>query len=206
MPQYNSFGMSPIRRRTPIGLNVEAFADVVGKLDAKYQQMAQQQSAIDMALAQLPVNAAEDEWKYNLGNEIRNQIESVENPNDRYLTSIRAAGQLMSRPDVVGRIRAQAEYDNFVKQTQARKDLTEDDKAWALANNPYNYADVRDDKGNIIASVQNQANIIRAIIEVTAQNGGCGVFEWGGEYLGAWNSMFAGSGKPLASLAVYGVQ
>lgn len=63
-----------------------------------------------------------------------------------------------------------------------------------------------DDKGNIIASVQNQANIIRAIIEVTAQNGGCGVFEWGGEYLGAWNSMFAGSGKPLASLAVYGVQ
>lgn len=150
MPQYNSFGMSPIRRRNPIGLNIGAFADVVGKLDAKYQQMAQQQSAIDMALAQLPVNAAEDEWKYNLGNELRNQIESVENPNDRYLTSIRAAGQLMSRPDVVGRIRAQAEYDNFVKQTQARKDLTEDDKAWALANNPYNYTDVRDDKGNII--------------------------------------------------------
>ena len=63
-----------------------------------------------------------------------------------------------------------------------------------------------DDNGNIIASVQNQANIIRAIIEVTAKNGGSGVFEWGGEYLGAWNSMFAGSGKPLASLAVYGVQ
>ena len=63
-----------------------------------------------------------------------------------------------------------------------------------------------DSEGNIIASVQNQANIIRAVIEVTAKNGGCGVFEWGGEYLGAWNSMFAGSGVPLASLAVYGVQ
>ncbi len=63
-----------------------------------------------------------------------------------------------------------------------------------------------DEEGNIIASVQNQANIIRAIIEVTAKNGGCGVFEWGGEYLGNWNSMFAGSGVPLPSLAVFGVQ
>ena len=63
-----------------------------------------------------------------------------------------------------------------------------------------------DSDGNIIASVQNQANIIRAVIEVTAKNGGCGVFEWGGEYLGNWNSMFAGSGAPLPSLAVYGVQ
>ena len=63
-----------------------------------------------------------------------------------------------------------------------------------------------DSDGNIIASVQNQANIIRAVIEVTAKNGGCGVFEWGGEYLGNWTSMFAGSGAPLPSLAVYGVQ
>ena len=62
------------------------------------------------------------------------------------------------------------------------------------------------ENGEIIASVQNQANIIRAVIEVTAKNGGIGVFEWGGEYLGAWNSMFAGSGKPLASLVVYGIQ
>lgn len=65
---------------------------------------------------------------------------------------------------------------------------------------------ITDADGNIVASVQNQANIIRALIEVTAKNGGCGVFEWGGEYLGAWNSMFAGSGVPLPSLAVYGVQ
>ena len=60
--------------------------------------------------------------------------------------------------------------------------------------------------GEIIASVQNQANIVRAIIDVTVKNGGIGVFEWGGEYLGAWNSMFAGSGKPLASLAVFNIQ
>ncbi|MCR4733915.1 MAG: arabinogalactan endo-1,4-beta-galactosidase [Treponema sp.] len=63
-----------------------------------------------------------------------------------------------------------------------------------------------DSNGNVIASIQNQANIVRAVFEVVAKNGGCGVFEWGGEYLGAWNSMFAGSGKPLSSLVVFGLQ
>lgn len=158
MPQYSSYGIGPIRRRTPIGMNVAAFADAVGKLDAKYQAMAQQQSAIDMALAQLPVNAAEDEWRYNLGNEIRSQIEAVDNPNDRYLTSIRAAGQLMSRPDVIGRIRAEAEYQNFVKQTQARNDIDQRIKNWALETNPYTYEDVRDSSGRIVGGTEWKAN------------------------------------------------
>lgn len=150
MPEYNSYNMSPIRRRNPIGMNINAFADAISKLDTKYQQTAQQQSAIDMALAQLPVNAAEDEWRYNLGNDIRNRIDAVENPNDKYLMSVKAAGELLSRPDVIGRIRAQAEYDNFVKQTQARTDIGEDVKDWAIKNNPYTYTDKTDSRGNII--------------------------------------------------------
>ncbi len=85
--------------------------------------------------------------------------------------------------------------------------LTAQHKANLVGSDGKTYPGIlTDSDGNIIASLQNQANIIRAIIEVTAKNGGCGVFEWGGEYLGAWNSMFAGSGVPLPSLAVYGVQ
>ncbi len=63
-----------------------------------------------------------------------------------------------------------------------------------------------DADGNVIASIQNQANIIHSVIDVANKNGALGVFEWGGEYLGAWNSMFASSGQPLPSLAVYSVQ
>ena len=159
MPEYNSYSVSPVRRRNPMGMNVTAFADAVSKLDAKYQQTAQQQSAIDMALAQLPVNAAEDEWRYNLGNDIRNQIEAVENPNDKYLISVKAAGQLLSRPDVIGRIRAQADYDNFVKQTQARNDIDQRTKNWALENNQYTYQDVKDKYGNIIGGTEWKPNI-----------------------------------------------
>lgn len=159
MPEYNSYSVSPVRRRNPMGMNVTAFADAVSKLDAKYQQTAQQQSAIDMALAQLPVNAAEDEWRYNLGNDIRNQIEAVENPNDKYLISVKAAGQLLSRPDVIGRIRAQADYDNFVKQTQARNDIDQRTKNWALENNQYTYQDVKDKYGNIVGGTEWKPNI-----------------------------------------------
>lgn len=158
MAEYNNYNTSPIRRRNPIGMNVAAFADVISKLDTKYQQIAQQQSAIDMALAQLPVNAAEDAWRMGLADDIHKQIDSIDNPNDKYLASITAPKQIISRPDVIGRIRAQAEYDNFVKQTQDRKDLTEDDKAWALANNPYSYQDTRDSNGRIIGGTMWKAN------------------------------------------------
>lgn len=159
MPSYNSFGMSPIRRRNPIGMNIGAFADVVSKLDTKYQEMAKQQSAIDMAIGQLPVNAAEDAWRMGVADEIRNQINSVDNPNDRYLTAIRAAGQLMSRPDVVGRIRAQAEYKNFVEQNQKRTDIGQDVKDWALANNQYTYQDKRDASGRIVGGSEWKPNL-----------------------------------------------
>lgn len=154
MAEYNSFGMSPVRRRTPIGMNVTAFADAVSKLDAKYQDMAKQQSAIDIAIGQLPVNAAEDVWRSRLADEIHNQINAVDNPNDKYLTSIRAAGQLMSRPDVIGRIRAEAEYKNFVEQTQKRNDIDQRTKNWALATNPYSYQDILDSAGNIVGGSQ----------------------------------------------------
>lgn len=151
------YGLSNYRR-TPIGLNTAAFADVVGIIRNNSLQADQQQSAIDLALAQLPVNAAEDEWRTNLSDEIRAGGENIENPADRLAYYTKAAGNIFNRPDVIGRIRAQAEFDNFVKQTQARQDLTEDDKAWALANNPYSYKDTRDANGRIIGGTMWKAS------------------------------------------------
>lgn len=145
-------------RRTSIGINLAAFNDVIDTIRTNSLQAAQSQSAIDAALAQLPVNAAEDEWRTNLSNEIKTQLDSIENPADRLMAATKLAGSTFNRPDVIGRIRAQAEFDNFVKQTQARKDLTEDDKAWALATNPYTYQDTKDANGNIIGGTMWKAS------------------------------------------------
>lgn len=57
--------------------------------------------------------------------------------------------------------------------------------------------------GKVYASVQNQAAIIRAVMDVAVKNGALGVFTWGGEYKGDWKyGLFYGSGKPMPSLAV----
>ncbi|MBO6177049.1 MAG: glycosyl hydrolase 53 family protein [Treponema sp.] len=64
-----------------------------------------------------------------------------------------------------------------------------------------------DSDGKLPATAQNQANIIRAVIEVAAKNGASGVFTWGGEYKGSWEyGLFGSSGKPSAALIVMSVQ
>ncbi|MCR5219141.1 glycosyl hydrolase 53 family protein [Treponema sp.] len=69
------------------------------------------------------------------------------------------------------------------------------------------YSGIDTDSTGVPASYQNQANIIRAVIEVAAQNGALGVFTWGGEYKGSWEyGLFASSGKPAPSLVVLNVQ
>lgn len=56
-------------------------------------------------------------------------------------------------------------------------------------------------------TVQNQANVIRHIIEETADSGGIGVFTWGGDMYNypKWG-MFNSSGVALSSLDVFSVE
>lgn len=71
-----------------------------------------------------------------------------------------------------------------------------------------------DDGNNVIAGTpQNQANVIRSIIEATAASGGEGVFYWGGDWIPATNiadnyenqALFDFSGKCLPSMNVFSV-
>lgn len=72
------------------------------------------------------------------------------------------------------------------------------------------YSDLETDSSGsttyVKGSVQNQANVIRHIIEETADSGGTGVFAWGGDLYGNYKwGMFNGSGKALASMDVFGI-
>ena len=61
-------------------------------------------------------------------------------------------------------------------------------------------------KTYVVGSVQNQANVIRHIIEETAASGGTGVFTWGGDLYGNYKwGMFDGSGVALGSMDVLGI-
>lgn len=80
---------------------------------------------------------------------------------------------------------------------------------------------LRSDDGTeyVPATIQNQANIIRAIIQTTANAGGCGVFYWGGDWIpvsdtdsaphgSSWENqaMFGYDGKVLPSLDAFNVK
>lgn len=153
MPNVVSYG-NPVPLRNPHRRNVEAFTNALNKIDEKAKESLQTQNQIQMALANLDINAAEDSWKAGYARNIQNQLDDAAMYGDysRSLNTARVlAGQVASDPAVLGRVRAQAAYKTFMDNLDKRQDITQDVKNWAKDNNPYHYQDQVDKEGHIIS-------------------------------------------------------
>ena len=138
---------------TPQQVDMSLLARSLDKIEQRELATNQQRGAIAKTLAELDLNPAEDEWKTNYANDIQSQINSLISIGDYSNALNRAAvlaGKSLADPALIGRVRAQRDYKTFVDNTLARKDLTDDDKSWALAMNPYKYEDKFDNKGNVV--------------------------------------------------------
>lgn len=152
MPNVVSYG-NPVPLRNPHRRNVEAFTNALNKIDEKAKESLQTRNQIQMALANLDINAAEDSWKAGYARNIQNQLDDAAMYGDysRSLNTARVlAGQVASDPAVLGRVRAQAAYKTFIDNLDKRQDITQDVKNWAKDNNPYHYQDQVDKEGHII--------------------------------------------------------
>lgn len=125
-------------------------------LDERKEKTDQQRSAIMSAIGKLKLNAAEDKWKYDYANRIGAQIDSAAQFGD-YSTALetatRLAGEAITSPEVMGRVRANEQYEKEVQTQQARRDSGDISQAtykWWMKNNPYKYQDNYDDNGNIV--------------------------------------------------------
>lgn len=125
-------------------------------LDERKEKTDQQRSAIMSAIGKLKLNAAEDKWKYDYANRIGSQIDSAAQFGD-YSTALetatRLAGEAITSPEVIGRVRANEQYEKEVQLQQARvdrKDISQATYKWWMKNNPYKYQDNYDDNGNIV--------------------------------------------------------
>lgn len=125
-------------------------------LDERKERTDQQRSAIMSAIGKLKLNAAEDKWKYDYANRIGAQIDSAAQFGD-YSTALetatRLAGEAITSPEVIGRVRANEQYEKEVQTQQARRDRGDISQAtykWWMKNNPYKYQDNYDDNGNIV--------------------------------------------------------
>lgn len=153
---YTISANQPIIRR-----NLDAYSKAIDKMDARHEEAIKQKSALDIAFSQLDVNEAEDGWKSALRDKMQAEIDSAAmfgNYASAYDTAILSAGKLMSSPEVLGRIRANAEYNQYKKTVESRNDIDQVTKDRWLDENPYHYEDKYDDNGNIVGGTSWKPN------------------------------------------------
>lgn len=118
-----------------------------------WEDTIKQKSAIDVALGNLKLNAAEDKWKYDYGRRIQKKIDDAAQFGDysRALdTAILEAGKAVSSPEVMGRIRANEQYEKAKQEVDTNGNISAlTKKAWNL-DNKYHYEDTYDNEGNIV--------------------------------------------------------
>lgn len=135
----------------PIDLNV--LARTYNTLEQGHQQAIQTKSQIDAQLAQLDLNEAEDAWRQEQLNKVRNTLTENMQYGNAYSSLddiVETYGDITSSPGMIGRLRAQQDYKAYMDNLDKRTDLSEDYKNYYRAINKYNYQDITDKNGNVI--------------------------------------------------------
>lgn len=144
---------TPIFRQqvNPIDLNV--LARTYNTLEQGHQQAIQTKSQIDAQLAQLDLNEAEDAWRQEQLNKVRNALTENMQYGNAYSSLddiVGTYGDITSSPGMIGRLRAQQDYKAYMDNLDKRTDLSEDYKNYYRTVNKYNYQDITDKNGNVI--------------------------------------------------------
>lgn len=141
---------------TPKEQDMSLLQRSMATLDERKENTDKQRAALRTALGQVKLNAAEDAWKYDYINRISKQIDNAAQFGD-YATALEVAtnlaGEATTSPELLGRVRANEQYEKELTTQQTRRDkgeISQNTYNWWLKNNPYTYQDVRDDNGNII--------------------------------------------------------
>lgn len=135
----------------PIDLNV--LARTYNTLEQGHQQAIQTKSQIDAQLAQLDLNEAEDAWRQEQLNKVRNALTENMQYGNAYSSLddiVGTYGDITSSPGMIGRLRAQQDYKAYMDNLDKRTDLSEDYKNYYRAVNKYNYQDITDKNGDVI--------------------------------------------------------
>lgn len=135
----------------PIDLNV--LARTYNTLEQGHQQAIQTKSQIDAQLAQLDLNEAEDAWRQEQLNKVRNALTENMQYGNAYSSLddiVGTYGDITSSPGMIGRLRTQQDYKAYMDNLDKRTDLSEDYKNYYRAVNKYNYQDITDKNGNVI--------------------------------------------------------
>lgn len=145
-------------RVNPIDLNL--LGQTYNTLEQGHLKAVEAASELQTAMASLDLNEAEDAWRQQRINEIRQTIADNTTFGNAYgaLDDIIAKrGDLTSDVGLIGRLRAQQDYKVYQQKVDS-SNIPEHYKDYYKKLNPYYYQDKYDNKGNVIGGSKWESN------------------------------------------------
>lgn len=144
-------------------VDLNTLGNTFNTLEQGHKEAIKTASNLQVEMAKLELNEAENEWRQQKISEIQQTIDN----NTIFGNSAAAlddiivkAGNLASDAGMIGRLQAQKDYTEFKNKIINDKTLPEDYKEYYLENNPYYYKDIVDEKtGKVISGTKWNPNI-----------------------------------------------
>ena len=131
-------------------------------LEQGHKEAVKAASDLEVTMANLPLNEAENEWRQQKINEIKQTIDNNTIFGNSYAALddlILKSGNLMADQGMIGRLQAQKDFKDFETRVLNDQSLPQNYKEYFLEKNPYHYEDKYDDKGNLIGGTKWEPNV-----------------------------------------------
>ena len=138
-------------------VNLDVLASTYNTLEKGHQQAVVTTAAYATKLAELDLNEAEDAWRQQEIAKVRQAL----NDNMVYGNAtaalddvVKTYGDIASNAGMIGRLRAQQDYKQYLANLENNKTLSEDYKNYYRQVNQYKYQDITDKNGNVIGGTK----------------------------------------------------
>lgn len=147
-----------IQRQQVNPIEVGAFDKAAATLQQGHKEAVKAASDLELAIAKLDLNEKEDAFRAAKLNQIKDTIRANTIYGNSYgalSKIIESQGSILGGADMIGRLKAQAEYKQYQDTLDKRQDISQDVKDRFKEMNPYYYADKIDKKtGEIIGGTK----------------------------------------------------
>ena len=147
----------PTYRTIQNPVNLDVLASTYSTLEKGHQAAIAQTTKYATELAALDLNEAEDVWRQGEINKVRQALEDNMVYGNAYAALddvIRTYGDVSTNAGMLGRLRAQQDYKQYLANLEANDKLSEDYKNYYRQVNQYKYQDITDKAGNVIGGTK----------------------------------------------------
>lgn len=155
MRYFQNAKRTPQEYVSPINLNI--LDRTYNTLEQGHIKALELRNQLETAVANLDMDASEDEFKSKLVNDIGTAIDNSSFGGNMYYSLgeiIRQQGDIAKNPAIIGRLKANQARKEFLDTIKNRTDLNDDAKVWAEEMNPYHYEDKYNENGNIVGGTE----------------------------------------------------